>query len=806
MADDTGTTPPTDPTLALPTGPSFFNPAYLTPNQRASWYAYANQLMQPQPVKRVSQGIAEVVRSLMGGMVSHQADMMEQAGTKASWQKSEAVAPIFTGVPNAPAGGGAPAATGPSAASAPGAAGPGYAEPVAADADAEHLTQRFADRAQDLQQDAADAGIPTTMVSGFRDNALQAKLYANYQARQSGHALPYPQVGQGGMAAPPGQSMHNSGNAADIVANGPGAQTALNHLASEPWRGITPGVIFGDPDHYQLADGSPNAPAPAAVARAAPAGPLAYSPGASGSPPAVGALGGVVSPQNAAMAAALMQRGAGGAPASPYGGLADAAPMGGNVPMPPPRPPGLGTPPASPYGNLAAALQFPNGAPTPPPRPPGAASYGDMASTAQFGGVPMPPARPTDLGASTGSPYGDLGAAAGAFAPRAAVASPPVPPSASAYAPPAPSAAAPMAPPPRPPMQVAQAAPSLGVSNHDIAAWLSDPNIPPEVLQKRLEMIQPHMMTDATGNTYASRLFQPPAQDHPFFAAGTPQNINGIPGVTTGPPTAPVTHLALPTVPGQTPGGAMPNIMGPGSPLGDLGLQKAQTDAAIEAQKAKSVAAQTRFQQTQTAGPALMSQAYPLRQVQAILDKNGGNIPTGEGSERIQGAASLINMVATVLNHPLTGEDSRLTSMELLHKYGTQIAASQAQALGLPNTNMGQETAAGVAPGTGLSQPADTHLVDNLIRLNALAQKKNQFEHDYYLKNGGAPNSYDNFTQDWQEEISGNKAIPLSKFGRDVTLKDGSKGVWVPSTDSSGFSLFRKDDPAFDVSKMAPGS
>lgn len=131
--------------------------------------------------------------------------------------------------------------------------GDGYAEPYSASANVAGLRPGFADKAQDLQQDAGDLGVPTTLISGYRDNALQAKLYSNYQARQAGRAIPYPEVGAGGLAAAPGSSYHNSGQAADIVANNPGGQATLNSLAAEPWRGITPGATFGDPDHYQSA-------------------------------------------------------------------------------------------------------------------------------------------------------------------------------------------------------------------------------------------------------------------------------------------------------------------------------------------------------------------------------------------------------------------------------------------------------------------------------------------------------------------------------------------------------------------------
>ncbi len=45
------------------TGGAFINPAYSTPAQRAQLYAYANELMKPQPVKTGWQGLAEIARA-----------------------------------------------------------------------------------------------------------------------------------------------------------------------------------------------------------------------------------------------------------------------------------------------------------------------------------------------------------------------------------------------------------------------------------------------------------------------------------------------------------------------------------------------------------------------------------------------------------------------------------------------------------------------------------------------------------------------------------------------------------------------
>lgn len=350
----------------------------------------------------------------------------------------------------------------------------------------------------------------------------------------------------------------------------------------------------------------------------------------------------------------------------------------------------------------------------------------------------------------------------------------------------------------------AQPANNLPVGAQAIGAFLASPRIDAGVKHQVMEQLAPNRMTNATGQVVVSHQNRPVGP--PIADLGMAGNIAGIPAVTSGTVAHPQTNLAVPQAPGAAPGqpGNLSSVTDPNSAAGQLRIGAAATDAAAQAMQAKSAAAQQRFQRTQDQGPALLAANYPLRQVQAVLEKNGGTLPTGKEADSVIKGLSLGNMVSSFLGHPLTDEDSRLTSMELLHKYGTQIATSQAASLNVNPTNLGLQTAGETSPGTGLSGPANLHLVDNLIRLNELAQKRNQFEHDYYMQHGQGPNSYDNFTQDWQKEISGPKAIPLSKYGRKVNLRDGSKGTYVPSTDPSGFSLFRENDPAFGPSVMTP--
>ena len=126
---------------------------------------------------------------------------------------------------------------------------------VASHANVTDLNPEFLKRAAAFQQAAKAAGVETTVLSGFRPNDQQARLYANYQAKLSGQPLPYPAESSGGIAAPPGKSYHNSGNAMDMYATDPAKQGWL--VENAPKFGLYPGANFGDPGHFQIAGANP---------------------------------------------------------------------------------------------------------------------------------------------------------------------------------------------------------------------------------------------------------------------------------------------------------------------------------------------------------------------------------------------------------------------------------------------------------------------------------------------------------------------------------------------------------------------
>lgn len=342
----------------------------------------------------------------------------------------------------------------------------------------------------------------------------------------------------------------------------------------------------------------------------------------------------------------------------------------------------------------------------------------------------------------------------------------------------------------------------LPVSPGAIGELMGNANISDAQKQMVEAQLAPRLMKDALGNV--SPMYQnQPVHGAPAFQGGVAVPFDPlhptIPGFLGGTPNGP--HYSIippgsPSAPGvgpQAPGatqGAPPSgsgvagFMAPGTPVGTL-VNAAQTLQAQGGAKAAVAKAQAdEYTEATHLAETTRNASYPLHQIQGILEKNGGMLPTGAGANNVINAESVGNLVGTLLGHPLTGEDSQLTGLQLLHKYGTQIAQAQAGSLGL-HTNFGLENTTETSPGTELSGPANLHLVDNLVRLNDLTSKYAQAKQDYYQKNG----NLNGFQQTWQASIDGASATPLSKFP--VATARGSDGQFydkVPSTDHRGFS------------------
>ena len=117
-------------------------------------------------------------------------------------------------------------------------------------ADVSDLNPVFAQRLAQFRDALTKAGISNTVASGYRSPELQQQLYADYQAKQAGQPLPFPQAGSGNIAAPPWRSFHNYGLAADVTTPNSGDYQRMWSMA--PQYGLT-ALGQKDIDHFQLA-------------------------------------------------------------------------------------------------------------------------------------------------------------------------------------------------------------------------------------------------------------------------------------------------------------------------------------------------------------------------------------------------------------------------------------------------------------------------------------------------------------------------------------------------------------------------
>jgi hypothetical protein len=178
------------------------------------------------------------------------------------------------------------------------------------------LNPAFAPRLAAFRAGLAQAGIQTNIVSGYRSPELQARLYANYQAKQQGRPLPYPQENNGGIAASPWRSFHNYGLAADVMPANPADYKRMWAMASQ--YGLT-ALGPKDIDHFQLAGNLPDLIGQYRLANWRPdsqpaptQGAIAYAGPAGGAPTAVASNAPIAPAGTVASAAPAASGGSGG--------------------------------------------------------------------------------------------------------------------------------------------------------------------------------------------------------------------------------------------------------------------------------------------------------------------------------------------------------------------------------------------------------------------------------------------------------------------------------------------------------------
>jgi hypothetical protein len=270
------------------------------------------------------------------------------------------------------------------------------------------------------------------------------------------------------------------------------------------------------------------------------------------------------------------------------------------------------------------------------------------------------------------------------------------------------------------------------------------------------------------------------------------------------PPTGGVGRSPVPQVAPSTPGTTQnpnstvspPNnqtLLAPNTFLGGMAQAANENAAARDQLEATRKNWADQYGQAQTNLNTARGQGYTLQSLQAIIDKNGGKLPTGPGADDLAAVQSIGNLVATLTGHPISSEDGNDTSVQLFNKYGTQVASALASRFNQNPTNFDFSTIMKASPSTELGGPTNVHLIDNLSRLNDLDQEYNQNLQTYYRSHGGDLSGFNDYFrhqigQDDQDPLNPNARI-LSKFPvKSITRSDGSTIDKLQSTNGSGYS------------------
>lgn len=138
-----------------------------------------------------------------------------------------------------------------------------------------------------------------------------------------------------------------------------------------------------------------------------------------------------------------------------------------------------------------------------------------------------------------------------------------------------------------PPQPVQMAGGALPVSAGAIGELLGNTNISDAQKAMAMGLLAPKTLQDATGNIYQSYQNRPVNQGAPIFQGGTRgADIEGLPQIITGSPTAPRSAIVAPNVAGAggSSGSGLASIIKKGSPLGDYLDQKRANAADATAQ------------------------------------------------------------------------------------------------------------------------------------------------------------------------------------------------------------------------------
>jgi hypothetical protein len=285
----------------------------------------------------------------------------------------------------------------------------------------------------------------------------------------------------------------------------------------------------------------------------------------------------------------------------------------------------------------------------------------------------------------------------------------------------------------------------------------------------------------------------------PVFSGGVNQPFDPLhptlPNIISGNHNAPQSQIIVPSVSGpgasaaanpsptanggaSAPQSGQPGFLDPGSPVRNLVDRAQDISAAAGAKSAIATQYANEYTDAQKQALAAQQASYPLRQLQAVLEKSGGAPNTGELAPDVLKARSIANMLGI-------GDPGNLSALELIRKFGGQAAQRMASQMNIHPTDFDLMSTQELNPNITLSPQTNLHLVDNLIRLNDLGQKYFAAKQSYYQQN----RTLDGFQSAWSNSIDKGGAIPLSKYPSETKPgPDGKTYGKYPSTDQRGFT------------------
>lgn len=827
MADDNTIPPNTIDPNNPPAAKPFFQSPFATPEQIAQQRAYATSLQQnamKMPVHRWTQGVAQMVNALMGGMAQKQADEQQrQLATQGYQNRMDALQGAGLG------GGGAPQNSVPTQGATGDTSSPQSAAPSSSGSSVYNDLKNQGATDNEAAVLAGNAGAESSYNPGaIHDGGKGYGLYGHETDRL---AAMQQQTG----SAKPGMHDQNTFALQELRSR---PESKMVNEAQTPEQLATAGMFFERPKGFtpdnpqggsnysgRLANiaGFMNQGKTAAAPAAAP---LAYADPGATLAPAVAAIAAHQNPPAAAVpppeARMLTPPVAPGAAQIPVGtvpphAMQDLTANAGDVLNPdinkaftPPASLGTVNPapqaagqnlgPASGVAMMQPSSAQVAGGPSAPALRAGVAALAAQARPQQIQGAP-PPVAPSVSPAMIAALQGARGSNLAAMQPNPTIPSqggstlPQGGNSPLAQAGPPAVSGGPIPPQMQAQMQGQTPQGRQGINMEAISRFLSTPGVSEADQNLVRNLITPQLVGGPAGSTSlqsaAGALTGQPNTPWANPGVGSHTSIGGndISSQTYYDPQS-NSIKTVPQVPGtNTPisGGSVSsttgdNVLGPGTPLNELDRQA----SIMAARKADALARGTGAGEANLAANATIKQTQnQIQNLNSALGalksytSSGGQMPTGELAQHIRE----IQNVATEL-HLGAFNPEDVAGMEVFNKNAQRYINESTQNIpGLHNTNMVLEGATTAAPNEKLTNLGNRDVIDSLVRTLKLKQKYEQGFAD--MPPGSSMSDYN---KKWVQDIQSSPTI-LSRVGFDQGKRaDGTLVQKFPSTAGRGWT------------------